>query len=85
MGAGTKGPLLKRSVQTKEVTMPKGSKTRKTALQRFKITGKGKLKRKHAMTSHLRSKESGGRNNRKKGNTAVSDKFEKTIKRMLQI
>jgi len=65
--------------------MPKGSKTRKTALQRFKVTGKKKLYRKHGLTSHLRSKESIARTNRKKGTTRVSGHFEKTIKRMLQI
>ena len=65
--------------------MPKGSKTSKTALQRFKITGKKKLMHRHVTTSHLRSKESTARNNRKKGVREVSDSFEKTVKRMLQI
>ncbi|MFH1896347.1 MAG: 50S ribosomal protein L35 [bacterium] len=65
--------------------MSKGSKTRKTALQRFKITGKGRLMRKHATTSHLRSKESVGRSNRKKGTVEINERFEKTVKRMLQL
>jgi len=65
--------------------MPKGNKTRKTALQRFKITGKKKLMHKHAMTSHLRSKESSTRSNRKKGRREISESFEKTVKTMLQL
>lgn len=65
--------------------MPKGSKTNKTALQRFKITGKKKLLHRHARTSHLRSKESVSTTNRKKGTVEINERFEKTVKRMLQI
>jgi ribosomal protein L35 len=65
--------------------MPKGSKTRKTALQRFKVTKSGKVFHKHARTSHLRSKESSSTRSRKKGNVEVSAHFKKTISKMIGV
>lgn len=63
--------------------MPKGNKTSKTALQRFKITSRGRIFHGHASTSHLRSKESANTRSRKDGLVEVAKDFEKTVKRMI--
>jgi large subunit ribosomal protein L35 len=63
--------------------MPK-MKTNKAVAKRFKLTGKGKVKRGHAFMSHILTKKSAKRkrNLRKSGLAAKGDA--KRMKRMLQ-
>ncbi len=63
--------------------MPK-MKTKSGAKKRFKLTGTGKVKRKHAFKSHILTKKSTKRK-RNLTKTGLVDKVdEKNIKRMLQ-
>jgi large subunit ribosomal protein L35 len=63
--------------------MPK-MKTKSGAKKRFKLTGTGKVKRKHAFKSHILTKKSTKRK-RNLTQTGLVDKVdEKNIKRMLQ-
>lgn len=64
--------------------MPK-AKTHKGAAKRFKVTGKGKLKRAKAYHGHILEKKSATRKRRlqRKGNVAAADK--KNIKRLLSL
>ena len=64
--------------------MPK-IKTNSSAKKRFKVTGSGKIKRRHAFTSHILTKKSKKRK-RRLGQAAIVHKSEvKRIKRMLNI
>lgn len=62
--------------------MPK-IKTHKGAAKRFKITGKGKIKRSRAYKSHLLTGKSSKRTKRLRTPTLVSDRECVTIKRLL--
>jgi large subunit ribosomal protein L35 len=64
--------------------MPK-QKTKSSAKKRFKLTGTGKIKRKHAFKSHILTKKS---KKRKKALTKmglVHDADESNVKQMLRM
>lgn len=64
--------------------MPK-VKTKSSAKKRFKLTGTGKVKRKHAFKSHILTKKE-TKQKRNLTRTGLVDKSdEKNIKRMLNI
>ena len=62
--------------------MPK-MKTDKGAAKRFKVTGTGKLRRRHAFMSHILEKKSPRRKRRLTGETSVAPGDAKTINKML--
>ena len=62
--------------------MPK-MKTHSSAKKRFKVTGSGKIKRRHAFTSHILTKMSKKRKKKLSQATMVHDADVKRVKRML--
>ncbi|MBA4157794.1 MAG: 50S ribosomal protein L35 [Gemmatimonadetes bacterium] len=62
--------------------MPK-MKTHRGAAKRFKKTGTGKLKRGHAMMSHILTKKSPKRKRKLRQSALVSQADEKRMKRLL--
>lgn len=58
-------------------------KTRKGVAKRFKLTGKGKVKRQHAYASHILTKKSSKRKRKLRAGTLVSKEEMKTIKKMI--
>ena len=62
--------------------MPK-MKTKSSAKKRFKLTGTGKIKRKHAFKSHILTKKSKKRKLRLTQTTLVSKADENSIKEQL--
>lgn len=62
--------------------MPK-MKTDKGAQKRFKITGTGKLRRRHAFMNHMLEKKSSTRTRRLNRETGVAKGDAKQIKRLL--
>lgn len=62
--------------------MPK-MKTHRGAAKRFKKTASGKLKRWHAMHSHILTKKSPKRKRNLRSSTLVSKADEKRMKRLL--
>ena len=62
--------------------MPK-QKTHKGAAKRFKLTAKGKVKRRHSMHSHILTKKSQKRKRRLRQATLVKGKFEQNVKELL--
>lgn len=64
--------------------MPK-TKTHSSAKKRFKLTGKGKVKRFQSGKRHLMRKKSKRALNRLTGSTTVSEADEKRVKRLLGI
>ena len=62
--------------------MPK-QKTHSGAKKRFKRTGTGKLRARHAMTSHILEKKSAKRKRRLEGNVVIQKADEKRVKGML--
>ena len=63
--------------------MPK-MKTKSGAKKRFKLTGSGKIKRKHAYKSHILTKKSTKRKRNLTYSTIVDQADEKNIRRMLR-
>ncbi len=63
--------------------MPK-MKSKSGAKKRFKLTGTGKIKRKHAYKSHILTKKSTKRKRNLTYSTTVDKVDEKNIKVMLQ-
>jgi large subunit ribosomal protein L35 len=63
--------------------MPK-MKTKSGAKKRFKFTGSGKIKRKHAYKSHILTKKSTKRKRNLTYFTTVDQADEKNIRRMLR-
>ncbi|PKP53256.1 MAG: 50S ribosomal protein L35 [Bacteroidetes bacterium HGW-Bacteroidetes-1] len=63
--------------------MPK-MKSKSGAKKRFKLTGTGKIKRKHAYKSHILTKKSTKRKRNLTYSTLVHSTDEKNIKEMLQ-
>ncbi len=59
------------------------NKTHSGAKKRFKITGKGKVKRHHASTSHLMSKKSSKKKRNLRSSAIVRKEDEKNIKSLL--
>ena len=62
--------------------MPK-MKTKRGAAKRFKLTGRGKVKRRRAFKSHILTKKTPKRKRRLRQATLVSHQEERTIKRLL--
>ena len=64
--------------------MPK-MKTKSSAKKRFKLTGSGKLKRKHAFKSHILTKKSKKRKLALTHDTTVHKSDEENVKLMLRL
>ena len=64
--------------------MPK-MKTKSSAKKRFKLTGTGKIKRKHAFKNHILTKKSKKRKLRLTNDALVSDKDVPNIKEQLRL
>ena len=64
--------------------MPK-VKTKSGAKKRFKLTGTGKIKRKHAFKSHILTKKSTKQKRNLTHSTLVSSADMKNVKAMLKI
>lgn len=64
--------------------MPK-MKTKSSAKKRFKLTGTGKIKRKHAFKSHILTKKTTVQKRRLTHATLVDKSDEKSIKEQLVI
>ncbi|MBT7654629.1 MAG: 50S ribosomal protein L35 [Flavobacteriaceae bacterium] len=64
--------------------MPK-MKTKSSAKKRFKITGSGKIKRKHAFKSHILTKKSKKRKLKLTHSGLVHESDEKNIKQQLRL
>jgi large subunit ribosomal protein L35 len=62
--------------------MPK-MKSHSGAKKRFKLTGKGKVKARHAMTSHILGKKSSKRKRRLGRDIVLVDHDEKRMKKLL--
>lgn len=62
--------------------MPK-MKTRKSAYKRFKLTGTGRIRRKHAFHSHLLLHKRPARKRRLRQDDWVSEREEHRIRRLL--
>lgn len=62
--------------------MPK-LKTNRSAAKRFRITAKGRIKHRHSNRSHLLTKKAVKRKRHLGPMSLISDKDEKTIKKML--
>ena len=62
--------------------MPK-QKTKKAAAKRFKVTGSGKVLRRHAMKSHNLEKKSAKRRRKLRGDHAVDETDAREVRRML--
>ncbi|MEZ4778280.1 MAG: 50S ribosomal protein L35 [Flavobacteriaceae bacterium] len=64
--------------------MPK-QKTKSSAKKRFKLTGTGKIKRKHAFKSHILTKKSTKRKLALTHDTLVHPSDESNVKQMLRM
>ena len=64
--------------------MPK-MKTKSSAKKRFKITGTGKIKRKHAFKNHILTKKSKKRKLRLTNDALVNEKDVPNIKEQLRL
>ena len=64
--------------------MPK-MKTKSSAKQRFKLTGTGKIKRKHAFKSHILTKKSKKRKLKLTNSGLVHENDVKSIKQQLRL
>ncbi|MEE3034822.1 MAG: 50S ribosomal protein L35 [Bacteroidota bacterium] len=64
--------------------MPK-MKTKSSAKKRFKLTGTGKIKRKHAFKNHILTKKSKKRKLRLTHSTTVDKKDANSIKEQLRL
>ena len=64
--------------------MPK-MKTKSSAKKRFKLTGTGKIKRKHAFKSHILTKKSKKRKLSLTHATTVNEADENNVKLMLRL
>ncbi len=62
--------------------MPK-MKTHRGAAKRFKLTAKGKVKRGHAMHSHILTKKTQKRKRNLRGTTLLAKSDEQRVKRLL--
>jgi large subunit ribosomal protein L35 len=60
-------------------------KTKRAAAKRFKLTGSGKIKRRHAYASHILTKETRKRKRNLAKWAVVSKGDEKRIKQMLNL
>jgi large subunit ribosomal protein L35 len=60
-------------------------KTKKSASKRFRLTGSGKIRRRHAYASHILTKKSSKRKRKLAKWTDVSSGDEKRVKLMLNL
>jgi large subunit ribosomal protein L35 len=60
-------------------------KTKRSAAKRFRLTGKGKIKRRHAYLSHILTKKSSKRKRNLGKWTVVSSGDAKRVKQMLNL
>ena len=60
-------------------------KTKSSAKQRFKLTGTGKIKRKHAFKNHILTKKSKKRKLKLTHSGLVDDSDKKSIKEQLRL
>lgn len=60
-------------------------KTKKSAAKRFRLTGKGKIKRRHAYASHILTKKSSKRKRKLGQWTLISSGDTKRVKEMLNL
>ena len=60
-------------------------KTKSSAKKRFKLTGSGKIKRKHAFKSHILTKKSNKRKLKLTHSTLVHDSDTNNIKEQLRL
>ena len=60
-------------------------KTKRSAAKRFRLTGKGKIKRMHACASHILTKKTSKRKRKLRKWTVISSGDEKRVKRMLNL
>ena len=63
-------------------TVPK-LKTHKGAAKRFKLTGSGKVRRRHALKNHILTKKTRKRKRHLRKSAAVSPAFSKAVRRMI--
>ncbi|MCY3591416.1 MAG: 50S ribosomal protein L35 [Acidobacteria bacterium] len=63
--------------------MPK-QKTHRGAAKRFKLTAKGKVKRRHSMMNHMQTKKAQGRKRKLRKQTDVVGGFAKAIRGMIR-
>jgi large subunit ribosomal protein L35 len=63
--------------------MANKNKTHSGTKKRFKVTSKGKVKRHHAGSAHLKSKKSPKQRRKLRSSALVEGKEKKTIKRLL--
>lgn len=64
--------------------MPK-MKTHSGAKKRFKLTAKGKVKARHAMTSHILEKKNAKRKRRLGNDVVLADQDAKRVKKLLGV
>lgn len=62
--------------------MPK-QKTHRGAAKRFKITGTGKVRRRHSMKSHILTKKSTKRKRNLRQDAEVTGKFARNVKTII--
>ena len=62
--------------------MPK-QKSHRGASKRFKVTGTGKVRRRHSMKSHMLTKKTTKRKRKLRKSTEVAGKFARTIKNVI--
>jgi len=60
-------------------------KTKRSAAKRFRLTGKGKIKRRHAYGSHILTKKTTKRKRNLRKWAIVSSGDEKRVKQMLNL
>ena len=60
-------------------------KTKSSAKKRFKVTGSGKIKRKHAFKNHILTKKSKKRKLKLTHSTLVNDSYLGSIKKQLRL
>ena len=60
-------------------------KTKKSASKRFRLTGTGKVRRRHAYASHILTKKTTKRKRNLRKWTTVSSADEKRVKQMLNL
>ena len=62
--------------------MPK-QKTHRGAAKRFKVTGGGKVMRRHSLANHILTKKTTKRKRKLRKATRVAGAFEKTVKQLI--
>ena len=76
----TRGGGRPRSGETR--TVPK-LKSHRGAAKRFRLTGRGKVRRRHALKNHILTKKTTKRKRHLRKDAAVSPAFAKSVRRMI--